>query len=69
MMSGKSSHYFCHCNHFQYSLLFVTGKQFSLDSRMDLVVQGIDPSIVKNGVEEKAITEDCEDSWEGTKGR
>jgi hypothetical protein len=36
---------------------------------MDLVVQGIDPSKVKNGLEEKAITEDCEDSWEGTKGR
>lgn len=52
-----------------------TGKQFSLDSRMDLVVHGIgtgarqtddsDDDEVKN----RAITEDGEEAWEGTKGR
>ncbi|XP_055589690.1 histidine decarboxylase-like [Uranotaenia lowii] len=44
--------------------ILMSGKQFSLDSRMDLVVQGISPSEVKNGIESKAITEDCEEAWE-----
>lgn len=44
--------------------ILMSGKQFSLDSRMDLVVQGISPSEVKNGIESKAITEDCEEVWE-----
>ncbi|KAL9707099.1 hypothetical protein quinque_010617 [Culex quinquefasciatus] len=44
--------------------ILMSGKQFSLDSRMDLVVQGISPGEVKNGIESKAITEDCEEVWE-----
>nr|XP_029709076.1 histidine decarboxylase-like [Aedes albopictus] len=44
--------------------ILMSGKQFSLDSRMDLVVQGISPSEVKNGIESKAITEDSEEVWE-----
>ncbi|XP_065072637.1 histidine decarboxylase [Ochlerotatus camptorhynchus] len=44
--------------------ILMSGKQFSLDSRMDLVVQGISPNEVKNGIESKAITEDCEEVWE-----
>ncbi|XP_021702105.1 histidine decarboxylase isoform X2 [Aedes aegypti] len=48
--------------------ILMSGKQFSLDSRMDLVVQGISPSEVKNGIESKAITEDSEEVWEGNKG-
>lgn len=49
--------------------ILMSGKQFSLDSRMDLVVHGISPNEVKNGIQSKAITEDCEEVWEGTKGR
>lgn len=49
--------------------ILMSGKQFSLDSRMDLVVQGIEPHNVKNGIESRPITEDCEEIWEGTKGR
>ncbi|XP_055639733.1 histidine decarboxylase isoform X3 [Toxorhynchites rutilus septentrionalis] len=48
--------------------ILMSGKQFSLDSRMDLVVHGISPNEVKNGIQSKAITEDCEEVWEGTKG-
>ena len=47
----------------------MSGKQFSLDSRMDLVVQGITPNNIKNGIESRAINEDNEEVWEGTKGR
>ncbi|XP_058818538.1 histidine decarboxylase isoform X1 [Topomyia yanbarensis] len=44
--------------------ILMSGKQFSLDSHMDLVVHGISPNEVKNGIESKAITEDCEEVWE-----
>lgn len=44
------------------------GKQFSLDSRMDLVFHGLDGGR-ESGNENHAITEDGEESWEGTKGR
>ncbi|KFB44891.1 aromatic amino acid decarboxylase [Anopheles sinensis] len=46
--------------------ILMSGKQFSLDSRMDLVVHGISPGEVKNGIESKAITEDLEEVWEDT---
>lgn len=45
----------------------MSGRQFSLDSRMDLVVQGIEPSKMKNG-QPNAI-EESEETWEGMKGR
>uniref|UniRef100_A0A182QJR3 Histidine decarboxylase n=1 Tax=Anopheles farauti TaxID=69004 RepID=A0A182QJR3_9DIPT len=44
--------------------ILMSGKQFSLDSRMDLVVHGIGPGEVRNGIESKAITEDLEEVWE-----
>uniref|UniRef100_A0A182NZH2 Histidine decarboxylase n=1 Tax=Anopheles epiroticus TaxID=199890 RepID=A0A182NZH2_9DIPT len=44
--------------------ILMSGKQFSLDSRMDLVVHGIGPGEVRNGIETKAITEDLEEVWE-----
>jgi hypothetical protein len=51
----------------------MSGRQFSLDSRMDLAIQGIEPSeVVKNGhgqIEEQAIEESDEQNWEGTKVR
>lgn len=34
---------------------------------MDLVFQGIDASLPNNT--NRAINEDCEENWEGTKGR
>lgn len=54
---------------------FVAGKQFSLDSRMDLVVHGMDAGVRRpstaddDDVKNRAITEDGEEAWEGTKGR
>ncbi|XP_055680008.1 histidine decarboxylase isoform X2 [Lutzomyia longipalpis] len=50
--------------------ILMSGKQFSLDSRMDLVVQGIHNSSDGENFLDKAraITEDNEDPWEGTKG-
>lgn len=48
----------------------MSGRQFSLDSRMDLAIQGIEPSKVNNGDEkEQAIEESDEQNWEGTKVR
>uniref|UniRef100_A0A182RHD3 Histidine decarboxylase n=1 Tax=Anopheles funestus TaxID=62324 RepID=A0A182RHD3_ANOFN len=44
--------------------ILMSGKQFSLDSRMDLVVHGIGPGEVRNGIESKAINEDLEEVWE-----
>lgn len=54
--------------------ILMSGKQFSLDSRMDLVFHGIDSgSTTENSTEldekPRAITEDGEETWEGTKGR
>jgi hypothetical protein len=50
--------------------ILMSGRQFSLDSRMDLAIQGIEPSEVKNGqIEEQAIEESDEQNWEGTKVR
>lgn len=46
-----------------------TGKQFSLDSRMDLVFHGLEGGRSEPGDKNHAITEDGEESWEGTKGR
>lgn len=55
-----------------FHLCVSVGKQFSLDSRMDLVCHGMDSGSRKtsNSAEEnRAITEDNEEGWEGTKGR
>lgn len=46
----------------------MSGRQFSLDSRMDLAIQGIEPS-VNNGQAEQAIDETDEQVSEGTKVR
>ncbi|XP_050089066.1 histidine decarboxylase isoform X3 [Anopheles aquasalis] len=48
--------------------ILMSGKQFSLDSRMDLVVQGITPNEARRCLESKAIDEDLEEVGEGTKG-
>ena len=45
----------------------MSGRQFSLDSRMDLAIQGIEPSKVNNG--EQPIEESDENNVEGTKVR
>lgn len=45
-----------------------SGKQFSLDSRMDLVFHGMDAR-KRSEDGSQAITEDGEETWEGTKGR
>ena len=48
----------------------MSGRQFSLDSRMDLAIQGIEPcEVVKNGQAEQAIEESDEQNWEGMKNR
>jgi hypothetical protein len=48
----------------------MSGRQFSLDSRMDLAIQGIEPVDIKNGqIEEQSIEESDEQIWEGTKVR
>lgn len=46
--------------------ILMSGRQFSLDSRMDLVVQGIEPSKDDGPV---AIDEIEESTMEGTKAR
>lgn len=48
--------------------ILMSGKQFSLDSRMDLVFQGIETGTSKTTNEEKnrPISEDGEEVWEGT---
>ncbi|XP_031616501.1 histidine decarboxylase isoform X2 [Contarinia nasturtii] len=46
--------------------ILMSGKQFSLDSRMDLVFHGLDGR--DSGSKNHAITEDGEETWEGTKG-
>lgn len=48
---------------------FFLGKQFSLDSRMDLVFHGGLDGARESGSKNHAITEDGEESWEGTKGQ
>lgn len=50
-------------------IMHIIGKQFSLDSRMDLVFHGLDGGQSESGDKNHAITEDGEESWEGTKGR
>lgn len=60
---------------FTAAFIFFLGKQFSLDSRMDLVFHGIGTGVrtptesAKLDDKNRAITEDSEESWEGTKGR
>lgn len=49
--------------------ILMSGRQFSLDSRMDLAIQGIEPSEVNNGQPEQPIEESDEHVWEGTKER
>lgn len=50
--------------------ILMSGRQFSLDSRMDLAIQGIEPSKVNNGQQQQAIEEtEDEQCWEGTKVR
>ncbi|XP_035775799.1 histidine decarboxylase-like isoform X2 [Anopheles albimanus] len=44
--------------------ILMSGKQFSLDSRMDLVVQGITPNEARRCLESKAIDEDLEEVGE-----
>lgn len=48
--------------------ILMSGKQFSLDSRMDLVFHGIENVTSNNSIEEKnrPISEDGEEVWEGT---
>lgn len=48
--------------------ILMSGRQFSLDSRMDLAIQGIEPQ-VNNGKPELAIEETDEQNMEGTKLR
>lgn len=48
--------------------ILMSGRQFSLDSRMDLAIQGIEPSKVNNGAQQAIIDESDEQSCqEGTK--
>lgn len=60
---------------FNIGFVKIKGRQFSLDSRMDLVFHGIETNArkpaVNVGLDDKsdAITEDSEESWEGMKGR
>lgn len=50
--------------------ILMSGRQFSLDSRMDLAIQGIEPAKVSNGDKQQtAIEESDEQIWEGTKER
>lgn len=50
--------------------ILMSGRQFSLDSRMDLAIQGIDPTKAPNGeTTQQAIEETDEQNWEGTKVR
>lgn len=48
----------------------MSGRQFSLDSRMDLAIQGVEPSKVNNGEAQQAIDEsDEQNCQEGMKAR
>lgn len=50
--------------------ILMSGKQFSLDSRMDLAIQGIEPTSKVNNGAQQAIDESDEQSCqEGTKAR
>lgn len=49
--------------------ILMSGRQFSLDSRMDLAIQGIEPSKNPNGEVQQPIEETDEQNWEGTKVR
>ena len=50
--------------------ILMSGRQFSLDSRMDLAIQGIEPSNATNGETQQAIEEtDEQNNSEGTKAR
>lgn len=49
--------------------ILMSGRQFSLDSRMDLAIQGIDPSSASNGETQQPIEETDEQNSEGTKIR
>lgn len=71
-----SLQYKAHANYFYIQIhVCCVGKQFSLDSRMDLVFHGINTGVraasgsAKVDETNRAITEDGEESWEGTKGR
>lgn len=45
----------------------MSGKQFSLDSRMDLAIQGIEASKVNNGAQQAIDESDEQGCQEGTK--
>lgn len=49
--------------------ILMSGRQFSLDSRMDLAIQGIEPSKQKNGEEKQQPIEEADELFEGTKPR
>jgi hypothetical protein len=50
--------------------ILMSGRQFSLDSRMDLAIQGIEPSKTKNGDDNKQQPiEEADELFEGTKPR
>lgn len=46
----------------------MSGRQFSLDSRMDLALQGIEPTKQKEE-KEQPIDEEKDEMFEGTKAR
>jgi hypothetical protein len=47
----------------------MSGRQFSLDSRMDLAIQGIEPTKVNNGAQQAIDESDEQSCQEGTKAR
>lgn len=51
--------------------ILMSGRQFSLDSRMDLAIQGIEPSKQNNGSEEtkEQPIDENDEMFEGTKAR
>lgn len=49
--------------------ILMSGRQFSLDSRMDLAIQGIEPIKVNNGAEQAIDESDENICQEGTKAR
>lgn len=49
--------------------ILMSGRQFSLDSRMDLAIQGIEPIKVNNGAEQAIDESDENVCQEGTKAR
>lgn len=51
--------------------ILMSGRQFSLDSRMDLAIQGIEPSKQQqqNECEKEQPIEEKDEMFEGTKAR